>query len=187
MGNAALDEARFWARLASLESLEELPKTERQGMAEHSRAMLGEQNFGNGAIRAALRAGSGGLVEAYKIARECLPPLVDRQPHYVELGGHYRWELTPDGFDEQLVGKDIQRALYDSLARTLRSSGRLLMRCPECRTIFVRVRRQRYCSPICTSKVIERARAPRKTAYMRDYMRKKRRKDAQRRARERSK
>ena len=36
---------------------------------------------------------------------------------------------------------------------SMEPSNRIL-RCPECQTIFYRVRRQQYCSPACTNKVI---------------------------------
>ena len=59
-------------------------------------------------------------------------------------------------------------------------------RCPTCHTIFVRVRRQRYCSHQCASRGLEAARKGTRREYMRRYMamrRAKARKTAQRKGR----
>jgi hypothetical protein len=50
--------------------------------------------------------------------------------------------------------------------------------CPSCRRVFVRSRRQKYCSRDCTSKGVEQARQGTRRDYMRKYM-------ANRRARQR--
>src|SRR5262249_606488 len=43
-------------------------------------------------------------------------------------------------------------------------------RCPVCARFFVRVRRQRYCSPECTSRGTEAGRKDQRREYMRRYM-----------------
>jgi hypothetical protein len=43
-------------------------------------------------------------------------------------------------------------------------------RCPGCRTVFVRARRQRYCSRQCASRGLEAARKGKRREYMRKYM-----------------
>jgi len=50
-------------------------------------------------------------------------------------------------------------------------------RCPVCSNVYVRVRRQRYCSLQCTSRGVEAARKGKRREYMRELMRKRRERD----------
>lgn len=54
-------------------------------------------------------------------------------------------------------------------------------RCPACQTVFVRIKRQRYCSRTCATRFIEAARKGQRREYMRDLMRKRRAMKLQRR------
>ncbi len=94
-----------------------------------------------------------------------------RQPVFRLVDGSLR-----EAVSDQLSGS---LALLTAFYSILREKPFPFGRCPICRTIFVRVRRQRYCSPGCASRGHEVARKETKRDYMRKYM-------AMRRAKERA-
>jgi hypothetical protein len=89
--------------------------------------------------------------------------------------------------DRQPAFSRLLAGFYD----TLRIKPFPFGRCPNCRAVFVRVRRQRYCSSRCASQSLEAARKGKRREYMRELMRRKRerervKREAMRRARERT-
>jgi hypothetical protein len=77
---------------------------------------------------------------------------------------------------ENFKDPDPQDEMILDLLDLLRQPNFPFRRCLVCKIIFVPVKNQRYCSPACTYKGTEQARKEQKAIYMRDYMRKRRRK-----------
>jgi hypothetical protein len=82
------------------------------------------------------------------------------------------WVLRLEG--DSLVERSerptaVGRLLSDFFA-LLRTRPFPFRSCPACNRIFVRVKRQLYCSPRCGAQVLETARKDSKREYMRQYM-----------------
>lgn len=80
--------------------------------------------------------------------------------------------LSPSGIIEE--GRPWQhisdRLLTEFLALLRPHRPFPFRRCPVCQTVFVPVKRQKFCSPNCTYKSIEANRKEEKREYMRQYM-----------------
>ncbi|MGH7966748.1 MAG: hypothetical protein ACRERD_33800 [Candidatus Binatia bacterium] len=84
--------------------------------------------------------------------------------------------LNKAGFlEEGLEAQEIKDRLMVELVALLQPHQPFpFRRCPVCQTVFVPVKRQKFCSPNCTYKSIETNRKEEKRKYMRDYMAKRR-------------
>jgi len=87
-----------------------------------------------------------------------------------------RWALKDRVLIEEQELELRRHKIHFDLFALIRKTPFPFRRCPVCQLIFVPVRRQIYCSPICTSKGVEGARKDIKRDYMRDYMAKRRKK-----------
>jgi hypothetical protein len=81
--------------------------------------------------------------------------------------GEVQWEHEHDWLRDEILVDFVY---------SLRQFPFPYRRCPVCPTIFVPVKRQKYCSPACTAKGTEAARKDERRKYMREYMAKKRKK-----------
>lgn len=79
---------------------------------------------------------------------------------------------------EHVKRVDPQDEMILDLLNLIRLPNFPFRRCLACEAIFVPVKNQRYCSPICTYKATQQIRKKEKANYMRGYMRKRRRKAA---------
>ncbi len=79
--------------------------------------------------------------------------------------------LHPDGtVEERPKTLDPHYALQFDLELCVRRSPFPFRCCPVCPTIFVPIKRQKYCSPACAARALAAARTPARRAYMRQYM-----------------
>ncbi len=180
------ERARFWARLASVQSLKEISETE----LETLRAPLDRELAAAIGIPARqLREGSPELAalemavpifqrnfrerleEAHTRARAILPGIVERSIVDVQRPGPYVWRRGRDGRIEETTILESSDHIASALTQVVLGSRDLFGKCSQCGAIFVRIRRQKYCSPNCTSKALEGARRLEKARYMRGYRR----------------
>jgi hypothetical protein len=94
-----------------------------------------------------------------------------------------RLRLENGRLRERPVGADPHEHLLGDFVLLLRLTPFPFGRCPKCGTVFVRVKRQRYCSRICATQYIEAARKGTRREYMRELMRRKRERERQKRER----
>jgi hypothetical protein len=194
------ERAQLWARLASLESLDELSPAERARLSlafeEIFADMLGfadaaalkaflaktdaEAKGGGFWLKQYTKTIQAGLSNAHAMARETLLPMMRGEAVAVRLDLQDLWSIADGKFIE--VSKqlrhgfhaDLSTQLRAALARILRGSKQPFGSCPQCGAVFVRVRRQRYCSPNCNAKALGDARRVGKAEYMRLYRKRQR-------------
>ena len=104
---------------------------------------------------------------------EAHPAPFSREQRFVLQRDH-----TTDIVQEQVLPEEVYTGeiLVDDLYRTVRQARLPFRRCPWCKTIFIRVKRQKYCSPTCTARGTEADRKGTRKEYQRKYMRTKRQK-----------
>lgn len=103
---------------------------------------------------------------------------VDPPPFSREQEREWKFNRTVGTMQEQVIPNIYTgEALVEDLYRALRPD--LFRRCPLCQTVFVRVRRQIYCSPICTAQGNEAKRKgdPERREDKRQIMARKRQKE----------
>jgi len=89
------------------------------------------------------------------------------------------WALTLEKNREvkqHFSAPDVQDEILFDLVETLKRSPFPFRSCPICRTIFVPVRKQKYCSPACTARAFSSAENPARREYMRKFVAKQREK-----------
>ncbi len=188
--------AEFWARLASIHSLEELREGERLLLVEDFKnkvllwleASLREDHhnypfdltFG---LDAPL---SRALTLLHEDARKIIGDLLDGKPVEAPSKAMPRltWALKDGILQEQAVDSpytisrlpvpEITSHYLVELVQTVRLRPFPFRRCPVCQSVFVRAGKKMYCSAICTIRAAEDARKDSKREYMREYMAKKR-------------
>jgi len=199
--------AEFYARLASIRSLESLREAERILLREDLQTLLWRQfsplttkdfikqaraderkrrkGEAPGPIGQDLQALP--LEREHQWAREVIAGLLDGKsvtepPITLPLKV---LRLTPEGkLGERPYHSipDAREMLVFKLSQLLRHKPFPFRRCPVCQAVFVPVKRQRYCSPFCMSRGIGDTKKVQKREYMRTYMAK-RRKNAKQKAR----
>ena len=87
-----------------------------------------------------------------------LEPLIVELPKVVSLSLDKGTYTVREGLSTDVLRKEM---LLD-LARTLKQSPFPFRHCPMCKTVFVPVKRQKFCSPTCTTKGLpeEKQKAP---------------------------
>lgn len=98
---------------------------------------------------------------------------------YQDEGGSPLWPYTmlslrAGRLHERPVHDGTEENILIEVLATLRMVPFPFGRCPVCYKFFARVRRQRYCSPVCTAQGVEAARKGTRREYMRDLMRRRR-------------
>jgi len=79
------------------------------------------------------------------------------QPESFEFAGTFALLMLPDGgIIEHVKADSRQLFLYMVKELLKRRNNSDLLSCPECHAIFIRVRRQKYCSSTCTNRVAKR-------------------------------
>lgn len=194
--------AEFFARLASLPTLDALPKDAREQLRDdyrdlcfsvaHAEASVdplperirqkARQHLYEHRPRHTPKGDTSwvepGLVKAHSIARDVIGGLVRWQeveaPPMHFPASSYR--LSPAGSLIQATGpKTGSEALLFELFLLLHTMDPIPFKlCPVCEKVFVPVRHQKYCTHACTVKGVELARKGGKRDYMRDYMAKRR-------------
>lgn len=184
------ERAAFWARLASAESLDELSPAERERLLATFKDITADVSGVSQKVRwhrspvtsgyyasenaAVVKASSVSTDEdfrkAHSFARETLLPMVRGEEVLVHVDLQEFWCITRDGeFLEMGKWTGLSNLFHNALAYVLRGSKHLFGACPQCGSVFVRVRRQRYCSPNCNAKALGEARKVEKVRYMRLY------------------
>jgi len=186
----------FFARLASIPSVEELREGERLLLledlagiswrpqltpetSEEERERLDKEKA---AFQQAVRKNDLWppiLEKVHQQARALLWGLLDgqtvltpsvtlpRQPFRLDREGRIDAGPGPKGIKMQGVSDRLMMELL-ALLRPYQSFP--FRRCPVCQNIFVPVKRQKFCSPNCTYKSVESKRKEEKREYMRTYM-----------------
>jgi len=191
---------QFYARLASTPSLRKLRDSEKLKLVEDVRGLDFPllSTFGNAGAKVSADKrvslfrswGMGDHVppewqaiwEVHPWARRLINGLlnygrVDLQPFIRQLPKVNSLTLDKEtytvrvGIAPTVLYKEI---LFD-LLRTLRQSPFPFRLCPVCKAIFVRVKRQKFCSPTCTTKGLPEERKKQRREYMKQYMAKTRR------------
>jgi hypothetical protein len=195
--------AEFWARLASIRSLEGLREGERLLLVEDFKnkvlvwldASLQKDDcpfdltFG---LDAPLYRA---LTLLHKDARKIIGDLLDGKPVEApsEAMPRLTWVLKDGILQEQAVDSphtisrlpvpEICGHYLVELVQTVRFRPFPFRRCPVCQSVFVRAGKKMYCSAICTIRAAEDARKDSKREYMREYMAKKRKQTKARKGR----
>ena len=100
-----------------------------------------------------------------------LEPLIGKLPKVVSL----RLDKGTYTVREGLSTDTLYREMLLDLVRTLKQSPFPFRHCPMCKTVFVPVKRQKFCSPTCTTKGLPEENKKHRREYMKDYMKKRRR------------
>jgi hypothetical protein len=175
--------ARFLARLASISSLNNRQQRDQLALADELERVV---HGGNAPVSGTLR----GIDRKRKAAIEEISRRILPAAHASVRGllnGVLEGNVVPLPHDqlpqsyvnlengvlvERLgVQKPIAPLLLFNLLTLMRQRPFPFGRCPVCRNVFVRVRRQKYCSPSCTYKGVEAARKEKRREYMRALMR----------------
>jgi hypothetical protein len=170
---------RFLARLASIPSLDELSEGQQMLLLEEYWKLIKEVDAEEQSRRVVIS----GFRDLHQHARELIVGLLEGRnmsPPVAALPDPV-WRLQGREVQERWVPRRAADSLLADLIGIVRKKPFPFAFCPLCHTVFVRVRRQRYCSPICTYRATEAARREKKKAYMKEYMAKRRKQTAQRR------
>lgn len=177
--------AEFYGRLASIPSVETLREGDRLVLLEDLAGLLWPQPTSKGspqarkaafqqAVRTNTELWQPILEEIHQQARSLLWELLDgkmvvtppvplpERPLVLSKDGILR-----EGFKTQYV-KD--RLMMELLALLRPNQPFPFRRCPVCQTVFVPVKRQKFCSPNCTYKSTGARKKEEKRDYMRNYM-----------------
>ena len=186
----------FWARLATIVDPKELAQSERDDLAQQlavelrhatgwrslddaPKAFRESEKYHNKPIETVFAGIAPGLL------KDACATAVDLRQFVVSgaVGGHgfeamRRFRLVED--DERRIHrtsdfhgfKELLEADLSALLERLEGEINPLDLCPECqKRIFVRTARQKYCSPNCSYRAVERARRPTRAAYLRKWRR----------------
>jgi len=182
--------AQFYARLASIPSLEQLREGERLLLLDdfHAIGPLLDEFMPVTVLttRAGVKPTDSDfpraptdwelLVRHHTWARTYIADLLDGQA--VTLRFHPTWRLNSGKLVENWNVEKLGDGLLFGLLSLIKLTPFPFRRCPVCQTIFVPVRKQKYCSPNCTYKGVETARKDERKVYMKEYQARKR-KEAQ--------
>ena len=156
----------FWARVASARP-DEISKAENETLKEQLlHELAASTGLSIAEIKARLRPGELDtyLSRSFELARDVVSKVAAGRPVSVLKKDLYAWQRDQDGrYQEYGAMRD---ALQTALGQIVLGSLDLFGKCPECGAYFVRVRRQLYCTPICTMKALESARKVEKAKYM---------------------
>lgn len=108
-----------------------------------------------------------GLLDEGKVD---LRPLIGQLPTVVSLKLNKETYAVREGIAPTVLYKEI---LFD-LVQTLRQSPFPFRLCPVCKTVFVRVKRQKFCLPTCATKGLPEENKKQRREYMKRYMARKR-------------
>jgi hypothetical protein len=122
------------------------------------------------------------LPSLYLWAHGWLPALLEGKPVHALITLEGTWTLEKNTFKERRKKNGAEGQVCWDLYEMFQEKVFPFRRCLMCQAVFVRVRRQRYCSPACTYKGVEAARKDGRREYMRTYMA-----DHRRRAKKRQK
>lgn len=166
--------AAFYAHLASIPSLDELKEWERLKLIEDAK-QLDFEHLAFGDEHGQHPNLWDGIAAAHRWAVFLVGGLVDGKSLNVEplhaIRTFYRLQLSEDG--KIMTGykvKSENHILVDLLELLSHGAVFPFRRCPVCSTIFVFTKRQKFCSPRCTSKGMVAARQDERREYMRQYM-----------------
>lgn len=172
--------ARFLARLASVPSFNDLSEGQQMLLIEEYWALIKEVDAEEQSSKPVLIRG---VRDLHSHARELIVGLLEGRDVRPPVGAlpDAVWRLQGREVQETWEPRRVADSLLADLISIVKKKPFPFASCPLCRTVFVRVRRQRYCSPICTYRATEAARREKKKAYMKAYMAKRRKKIRQRR------
>lgn len=108
-----------------------------------------------------------------------LQPFIRQLPVVVSLTLDKETYAVREGMDAKILYKEI----FLDLVRTLRQSPFPFRLCPLCKTIFVPVKRQKFCSPRCATKGLPEESKKQRREYMKRYMAQKRSNDKKKKQR----
>lgn len=163
------ERAAFWARLASVDSLDELSPVEVEDLSPHLTFAGEPYGVPSGAQ----------LVIAHDVARSVLLPIIQGKDVQLNVDRRVKWSLDADGSLVEVVERGTTTTqAHAALADVLRSGRRVFGICPRCGAVFARSRHQLRCSANCTQRALSESRRADKAEYMRRYRRQnKQRKD----------
>jgi len=111
------------------------------------------------------------LPRIQRTARHVIGGLLDGKKIDLVLPSSRRLLTLKDGTLHSLPMSDgLEAALFSEFVAVVTVPQFLFRRCPECSDIFVRNRRQVYCSRNCAAYAFETSRKEVKREYMRKYM-----------------
>ncbi len=110
------------------------------------------------------------LVPLVYVAARDISRLLDGEAFPMHLSLNAVWMLEKGVFTEQRKKVGVEGKIGWDLYELFRERLFPFRRCPVCRTTFVPVRRQRFCTPTCTYQGIELARKDTRREYMKTYM-----------------
>jgi hypothetical protein len=116
------------------------------------------------------------LALAWRLVTRDIPPLLAGQPIHIRLALEGEWVLENGVLIERHERAGAEEKLLWDLGEVLKQKPFPFRQCPICRSVFVPVKRQIYCSPACTYKGTELARKGSRKEYMRKFMKKRREK-----------
>jgi hypothetical protein len=191
-GEEEQERARFYARLASISALEELHRREREVLEEdlHRAVESLAKTVSSPKARvpkslwkslptqpqidpATLIWEHDGLLhDLHRIARNWIGGLIDAGFAY-QIKDDFperTWVRHGDKVHQNVSTPDTWKHFVLDLERLVTAERFPFRRCPVCKAIFVRVKRQKYCSPGCAYRERMTTGREERRAYMKDYM-----------------